>query len=109
MNSLQIDIITQGTGATAHSGDKVVVHYSGFLANGKPFDSSVERGDPFHFTLGVGEVIPGWDQGLTGMQVGTKAKLTIPSDLAYGPIGVGNIIPPDATLVFEVELLDIIK
>ena len=96
-----------GAGAGAKSGDRISVHYTGWLTNGKKFDSSVDRNDPFDFQLGVGQVIPGWDQGVEGMQVGGKRKLTIPSKLAYGPIGAGGLIPPDATLVFEVELLAI--
>jgi FKBP-type peptidyl-prolyl cis-trans isomerase len=108
MEKLAIEIITQGTGKQAQNGDTIVVHYSGFLTNGKKFDSSVDRDEPFSFKLGAGMVIPGWEQGFEGMAVGTKAKLTIHPNLAYGPIGAGSIIPPDATLIFEVELLDII-
>ena len=107
MTELIIEELTPGDGATAKSGDHISVHYTGWLTNGKKFDSSVDRNDPFNFQLGVGQVIPGWDQGVEGMQVGGKRKLTIPSSLAYGPIGAGGLIPPDATLVFEVELLTI--
>ncbi len=107
MAELVIEEITIGDGASANSGDAISVHYTGWLTNGKKFDSSVDRNDPFDFTLGVGQVIPGWDQGVEGMQIGGKRKLTIPSDLAYGPIGAGGLIPPDATLIFEVELLAI--
>ena len=107
MAELIIEELTLGGGATAKSGNHISVHYTGWLTNGKKFDSSVDRNDPFNFQLGVGQVIPGWDQGVEGMQVGGKRKLTIPSSLAYGPIGAGGLIPPDATLVFEVELLAI--
>ncbi|MBT3186546.1 MAG: FKBP-type peptidyl-prolyl cis-trans isomerase [Candidatus Thioglobus sp.] len=107
MAELIIEEITIGNGVNAKSGDAISVHYTGWLTNGKKFDSSVDRNDPFDFTLGVGQVIPGWDQGVEGMQIGGKRKLTIPSDLAYGPVGAGGLIPPDATLVFEVELLAI--
>lgn len=108
MEKLQIDILEQGQGKAAQNGDHIVAHYTGFLTNGKKFDSSVDRDEPFSFTLGKGYVIPGWDQGFLNMKVGTKAKFTIHPDLAYGPIGAGNIIPPDATLIFEVELLDVL-
>jgi FKBP-type peptidyl-prolyl cis-trans isomerase FkpA len=83
------------------------MHYTGWLTNGKKFDSSVDRNEPFDFQLGVGQVIPGWDKGVEGMQIGQKRKLTIPSKMAYGAMGAGDIIPPDATLVFDVELLAI--
>ena len=96
-----------GRGATAESGDDVVVHYVGWLTNGQQFDSSRARRDPLDFALGAGDVIKGWDEGITGMKVGGKRKLTIPADLAYGDHGCGGIIPPQATLVFEVELLEI--
>ncbi len=105
MADLIIEELSLGEGIKAKSGDHISVHYTGWLTNGKKFDSSVDRNDPFDFQLGVGQVIPGWDQGVEGMQVGAKRKLTIPSSLAYGPIGAGGLIPPDATLVFEVELL----
>lgn len=107
MAELIIEELAQGEGASCKSGDHISVHYTGWLTNGKKFDSSVDRNDPFDFQLGVGQVIPGWDQGVEGMLVGGKRKLTIPSDLAYGPIGAGGLIPPNATLVFEVELLAI--
>lgn len=108
MNKLQIDIEVEGSGEIAKQGDNISVHYSGFLTNGKKFDSSVDRDEPFNFTLGQGQVIPGWDQGFEGLKVGTKAKLTIHPDLAYGPLGIGGVIPGDATLVFDIELLDIL-
>ena len=94
-----------GTGAEAKSGMTVSVHYTGWLTNGTKFDSSKDRGQPFEFPLGMGRVIRGWDEGVAGMKIGGKRKLTIPSDLGYGARGAGNVIPPNATLVFEVELL----
>ena len=96
-----------GKGAVCESGDDVVVHYVGWLTNGQQFDSSRARRDPLDFALGAGDVIKGWDQGITGMKVGGKRKLTIPAALAYGDQGCGGVIPPQATLVFEVELLEI--
>ncbi len=107
MSELIIEDLTVGNGATATAGQSVSVHYTGWLTNGQKFDSSVDRNDPFEFRLGAGQVIPGWDQGVAGMQVGGKRKLTIPPDLAYGARGAGGVIPPNATLVFEVELLGI--
>ena len=107
MADLIIEDLTTGTGDACKAGDHVSMHYTGWLTNGKKFDSSVDRNDPFDFQLGVGQVIPGWDQGVDGMQVGGKRKLTIPSRLAYGEMGAGGIIPPNATLVFDVELLAI--
>ncbi len=104
---VQIEILKEGAGAVAKNGDKVSVHYVGVLENGTKFDSSVDRGVPFEFTLGTGQVIPGWDIGVEGMKVGEKRKLTIPSLLAYGERGAGGVIPPNATLIFEVELLGI--
>jgi len=103
---LQIENLIIGTGTEAAAGKKVSVHYVGTLTNGTKFDSSVDRGEPFEFTLGAGQVIEGWDQGILGMKVGGKRRLTIPSDLAYGSRGQGPI-PPDATLIFEVELLQV--
>ena len=97
-----------GKGAAAKSGDKVTVNYTGWLTDGTQFDTSIGK-QPFPFTIGAGQVIPGWDQGVAGMKVGGKRKLTIPSDLGYGAQGAGGVIPPNATLVFEVELLSIGK
>jgi len=99
--------IVVGKGASAHSGNDVVVHYVGWLTNGQQFDSSRARRDPLDFALGAGDVIKGWDHGIEGMKVGGKRKLTIPAELAYGDQGCGGVIPPQATLVFEVELLEV--
>jgi len=96
-----------GRGATAESGHDIVVHYVGWLTNGQQFDSSRARRDPLDFALGAGDVIKGWDEGIAGMKVGGKRKLTIPAELAYGDQGCGGVIPPQATLIFEVELLEI--
>jgi len=104
---VKIEILKEGTGTEVKNGDTVYVHYTGMLVNGTKFDSSVDRGIPFEFTLGAGQVIKGWDIGVKGMKVGEKRKLTIPSDLAYGSRGAGGAIPPNATLIFEVELLGI--
>jgi FKBP-type peptidyl-prolyl cis-trans isomerase len=96
-----------GKGPSAKSGDRVTVHYTGWLVDGTKFDSSKDRHQPFSFALGAGKVIPGWDQGVAGMKVGGKRKLTVPPDMGYGARGAGGVIPPNATLVFEVELLKI--
>ena len=98
------DLLVVGDGAEAVSGETVTVNYRGTLANGKEFDSSYGRG-PFSFSLGAGRVIRGWDEGVAGMKVGGKRKLVIPPDLGYGSRGAGGVIPPNATLIFEVELL----
>lgn len=105
-SGLQIEDTKQGTGAEAKSGNSVTVHYVGTLTNGTKFDSSRDRGAPFTFTLGAGDVIKGWDEGVAGMKIGGVRMLTIPAVLAYGATGQGPI-PPNATLVFEVELLGV--
>lgn len=108
MTELLIEDIVAGTGASPSRGQTVVVHYTGWLTNGMKFDSSVDRGEPFEFTIGVGQVIQGWDQGVMTMKIGGKRKLTIPPELAYGSEDIGDgLIPPNSTLVFEVELLDL--
>jgi len=99
--------MTVGTGRLAELGDTASVHYTGWLADGKKFDSSVDRKEPFSFRLGAGQVIKGWDEGVTGMKIGGKRKLTIPPQLGYGTRGAGGVIPPNATLTFDVELLDL--
>jgi len=107
VKELKIEDIKIGTGDEAVSGKKVTVNYSGTLTNGTKFDSSYDRGTPFAFNLGTGQVIKGWDQGVAGMKVGGKRRLIIPPDLGYGSNGAGSTIPPNATLVFEVELLKV--
>jgi FKBP-type peptidyl-prolyl cis-trans isomerase len=107
MSELIIDDLVTGSGDTAKAGQYVTVHYTGWLTNGQKFDSSLDRNDPFEFRLGAGQVIRGWDQGVAGMQVGGKRKLTIPPEMGYGARGAGGVIPPNATLVFEVELLGV--
>lgn len=107
VTELKIEDIKGGTGAEAVAGKNVTVHYTGWLTDGTKFDSSKDRGQPFVFPLGAGRVIAGWDQGVQGMKVGGTRKLTIPPALGYGAAGAGGSIPPNATLVFEVELLDV--
>jgi FKBP-type peptidyl-prolyl cis-trans isomerase len=104
---MKIEKITSGNGPAPKSGDTVTVHYTGWLTDGAKFDSSVDRDDPFAFVLGQGQVIQGWDEGVATMRVGDKTRLTIPPELAYGAAGHPGAIPPDATLIFEVELLSI--
>ena len=107
-SGLQYEDLVEGKGPQPKTGDTVRVHYTGWLTNGKKFDSSVDAGKPFEFPLGQGRVIKGWDEGVGTMKVGGKRKLTIPPDLAYGSQNVGNgLIPPNSTLIFEVELLGI--
>ena len=106
-SGLTIDDLVVGNGAEAAAGQQVKVHYTGWLTDGKKFDSSKDRNDPFVFPLGAGRVIKGWDEGVQGMKVGGKRKLTIPPALGYGARGAGSVIPPNATLVFEVELLGV--
>jgi len=106
-SGLRYVVVEDGSGEVAEPGDHVVVHYTGWLPSGKKFDSSRDREEPFSFPLGAGRVIAGWDEGVAGMAVGEKRKLVIPPDLGYGAAGAGTVIPPDATLVFDVELLEI--
>ncbi len=106
-SGLQYADIVVGTGAMPTQGSRVTVHYTGALENGKKFDSSVDRGEPFVFTIGIGQVIAGWDEGVMSMKVGGKRRLIIPSKLGYGTRGAGGVIPPNATLIFDVELLRI--
>lgn len=106
-SGLQYEDLEEGTGAEAGKGQTVEVHYTGWLTNGKKFDSSRDRGQPFSFTLGVGQVIKGWDEGVAGMKVGGKRKLHIPPALGYGARGAGGVIPPNADLIFDVELLGV--
>ncbi|WP_341678656.1 FKBP-type peptidyl-prolyl cis-trans isomerase [Niveibacterium sp. SC-1] len=106
-SGLVIEELVFGTGAEAKAGRTAVVHYTGWLTDGTKFDSSKDRNDPFAFPLGRGYVIAGWDEGVQGMKVGGSRKLTIPPELGYGERGAGGVIPPNATLVFEVELLEL--
>ena len=103
-----VDLVV-GNGPQPMSGKTVKVHYTGWLENGTKFDSSVDRGEPFVFTIGAGEVIPGWDEGVMTMKVGGRRRLIVPPQLGYGAAGAGGVIPPNATLIFEVELLDVAK
>lgn len=106
-NKMKITILKKGNGKKAKQGQTASVHYSGKLSNGKEFDSSYKRGRPFSFKLGAGQVIKGWDLGVSQMKVGEKSRLEIPSHLGYGPQGAGGVIPPNAKLIFDVELLGV--
>ncbi|MEW6646322.1 MAG: FKBP-type peptidyl-prolyl cis-trans isomerase [Pseudomonadota bacterium] len=104
-SGLKYEDLVEGNGETAQTGQMVTVHYTGWLENGQKFDSSKDRNDPFRFKLGAGQVIRGWDEGVAGMKIGGTRKLTIPANLGYGSRGAGGVIPPNATLIFDVELL----
>ena len=106
-SGLQYKVIKEGTGDSPDDNDMVSVHYTGTLTDGKKFDSSRDRGQPFQFKIGVGQVIKGWDEGVMSMKVGGRRKLIIPPDLGYGARGAGDVIPPNATLIFDVELLEV--
>lgn len=106
-SGLQIEDVVVGTGPSPARGQTAVVHYTGWLTDGTKFDSSLDRKQPFEFRVGAGQVIRGWDEGVATMKVGGKRRLTIPAELGYGARGAGGVIPPNATLVFEVELLDL--
>jgi FKBP-type peptidyl-prolyl cis-trans isomerase FkpA len=106
-SGLYVEDVAAGSGEEAVPGRSVAVHYTGWLPDGTQFDSSRDRGEPFAFRLGEGQVIEGWDEGVAGMRVGGRRKLVIPPDLAYGSAGAGGVIPPNATLVFDVELLQV--
>lgn len=105
--NLKIEVLEEGSGEPAKEKDKITVHYTGWLEDGTKFDSSHDRGQPFVFTLGIGQVIKGWDEGMLNAKVGEKRKLIIPPSLAYGEEGSGSIIPPNSTLIFEVEIINI--
>ena len=107
MAKLQIEDLKVGEGAEAKHGKEVTVHYTGWLTNGKKFDSSKDRNKKFKFKIGAGRVIKGWEKGVAGMKVGGKRKLTIPPDMGYGAAGAGGVIPPNATLLFEIELFNV--
>ncbi len=107
IQGMKVEVLQQGSGEAAKTGDTVSVHYTGTLLDGTKFDSSVDRGQPFSFTLGQNRVIQGWELGVLGMKVGEKRKLTIPPELGYGSQAVGGVIPANSTLVFDVELLGI--
>lgn len=106
-SGVNVEVITEGKGASPQQGQIVTVHYTGWLTDSTKFDSSVDRGQPFKYQFGVGQVIQGWDDGVATMKLGGKSRFTIPPELGYGRQGAGGIIPPNATLVFEVELLGI--
>lgn len=106
-SGLSYEDMTQGAGASPQAGQTAVVHYTGWLTDGTKFDSSRDRGRPFSFAVGQGEVIKGWDEGVATMKVGGTRKLTIPAELGYGARGAGGVIPPNATLIFDVELLEV--
>ena len=106
-SGLRFQDLSSGQGAEAVEGRTAVVHYTGWLTNGQKFDSSRDRGEPFAFRIGAGQVIAGWDEGVAGMKVGGRRKLVIPADLGYGQAGAPPVIPPGATLVFDVELLEV--
>jgi FKBP-type peptidyl-prolyl cis-trans isomerase len=106
-SGLRYEVLKEGTGAVVRPGQTAVVHYTGWLPGGTKFDSSRDRGEPFGFPVGAGQVIQGWDEGVAGMAIGEERKLVIPPALGYGPAGAGDVIPPNSTLVFDVELLEI--
>lgn len=108
-NGLIVEDVKVGQGPEVVAGNEVSIHYDGYLVNGTKFDSSVDRSEPFQTPIGVGYVIQGWDQGVVGMKIGGKRKLTIPPELAYGEAGVPGAIPPSATLIFDIELLEILS